>query len=204
MESPQVFLVSSFELHLHDFLLLQKTLEEELPEHQRDALLFATSSISLEIINKKKAAFQSKIKYYATLSAAAGGVPIPLLPATIDLSMMAAVVTEYVNGFGLDKQSLERLAANTGVPYSDLCDVMKSSLAKQEIDKGHIMKVVTSFAQTAVLQATGEAAKWIPVFGIAAGMSLSFCTTYIALNYFLDTLAEDALKVFERALSVNK
>lgn len=196
--------MSSFGPHLYDFSLLQKTLDKELPEHQRDALLFATSSISLEIINKKKAAFQSRIKYYAALSAAAGGVPIPLLHATIDLSMMAAVVTEYVNVFGLDKPSLERLGANTGVPYSDLCDVMKSSLAKQEIDKGQIMKVLTSFAQTTVLQATGEAAKWIPVFGIAAGMSLSFCTTYTALNYFLDTLAEDALKVYERALSVNK
>lgn len=196
--------MSSFELRLYDFSLLHETLEEDLPEHQRDALLFATSSISLEIINKKKAAFQSRIKYNAFLSAAAGGVPIPLPPETIDVSMMAAVVTEYVNGFGLDKPSLERLAANTGVPYSDLCDVMKSSLAKQEIDKGQIMKVVTSFAETAVLQATGEAAKWIPVFGIAAGISSSFCTTYTALNYFLDTLAEDALKVFERALSVNK
>ncbi|XP_035767876.1 interferon-inducible GTPase 5-like [Neolamprologus brichardi] len=204
VESPQVFLVSSFELRLYDFSLLHETLEEDLPEHQRDALLFATSSISLEIINKKKAAFQSRIKYNAFLSAAAGGVPIPLLPETIDVSMMAAVVTQYVDGFGLDKPSLERLAANTGVPYSDLCDVMKSSLAKQEIDKGQIMKVLTSLAQTAVLQATGEAAKWIPVFGFAAGMSLSFCTTYTALNYFLDTLAEDALKVFERALSGNK
>ncbi|XP_005953367.1 interferon-inducible GTPase 5-like, partial [Haplochromis burtoni] len=35
IESPQVFLVSSFELHLYDFPLLHETLERELPEHQR-------------------------------------------------------------------------------------------------------------------------------------------------------------------------
>lgn len=32
IESPQVFLVSSFESHLYDFSLLQQTLERDLPE----------------------------------------------------------------------------------------------------------------------------------------------------------------------------
>ncbi|XP_030278609.1 T-cell-specific guanine nucleotide triphosphate-binding protein 1-like isoform X2 [Sparus aurata] len=62
IQSPQVFLVSSFELHLHDFSLLTETLERELPEHKRNALLFAMPNISQQIINKKKEAFQAKIK----------------------------------------------------------------------------------------------------------------------------------------------
>ncbi|XP_078136151.1 interferon-gamma-inducible GTPase 10-like [Sander vitreus] len=41
VESPQVFLVSSFKLHLYDFHLLEKTLEEELPGLKRNALLLA-------------------------------------------------------------------------------------------------------------------------------------------------------------------
>ncbi|KAF1373431.1 hypothetical protein PFLUV_G00238790 [Perca fluviatilis] len=41
VESPQVFLVSSFKLHLYDFRLLEKTLEEELPALKRNALLLA-------------------------------------------------------------------------------------------------------------------------------------------------------------------
>ncbi|XP_028424284.1 T-cell-specific guanine nucleotide triphosphate-binding protein 1-like [Perca flavescens] len=41
VESPQVFLVSSFKLHLYDFHLLEKTLEEELPALKRNALLLA-------------------------------------------------------------------------------------------------------------------------------------------------------------------
>ncbi|XP_067471361.1 interferon-gamma-inducible GTPase 10-like [Thunnus thynnus] len=39
VEAPQVFLVSSFDLHLYDFHLLEETLERELPAHKRNALL---------------------------------------------------------------------------------------------------------------------------------------------------------------------
>uniref|UniRef100_A0A3P9DSK2 IRG-type G domain-containing protein n=1 Tax=Maylandia zebra TaxID=106582 RepID=A0A3P9DSK2_9CICH len=44
IESPQVFLVSSFEPRLYDFPLLRKTLEREL-DVQRDALLVRSSAI---------------------------------------------------------------------------------------------------------------------------------------------------------------
>uniref|UniRef100_A0A3Q4H155 IRG-type G domain-containing protein n=1 Tax=Neolamprologus brichardi TaxID=32507 RepID=A0A3Q4H155_NEOBR len=43
IESPQVFLVSSFELHLYDFPLLHKTLDRNLPAHKRDKRLFVSS-----------------------------------------------------------------------------------------------------------------------------------------------------------------
>nr|XP_024655591.1 T-cell-specific guanine nucleotide triphosphate-binding protein 1-like [Maylandia zebra] len=49
-ESPQVFLVSSFEPHIYEFSELQQTLERELPAHQSDALLRAMSNINQEII----------------------------------------------------------------------------------------------------------------------------------------------------------
>ncbi|XP_010787161.1 interferon-inducible GTPase 1-like [Notothenia coriiceps] len=62
MRSPQVFLVSSRQLHLYDFDLLQETLERELPAHKRGVLLLAMPIVNLEIINKKKEALQSKIK----------------------------------------------------------------------------------------------------------------------------------------------
>ncbi|XP_003460277.2 interferon-inducible GTPase 5-like [Oreochromis niloticus] len=113
-ESPQVFLVSSFKPHIYEFSELHETLERELPAHKRDALLRAMPSFSLKIINKITV-FQSRIKYWATLSAAVAAVPVPgLSAATFNLSMMVSVVTDYVTGFGLDKQSLEKLAASSG------------------------------------------------------------------------------------------
>ncbi|KAK2899282.1 hypothetical protein Q8A73_012411 [Channa argus] len=112
IESPQVFLLSSFELQKHDFLLLHKTLERELPEHKRYALLMAMPSINLEIIKKKKEAFQAEIKYYATLSAAVAGVPVPGLSVSVDTVLLVGVVTRYVVGFGLDIPSLQRLVTD--------------------------------------------------------------------------------------------
>ncbi|CAK6962116.1 interferon-inducible GTPase 5-like [Scomber scombrus] len=63
VEAPQVFLVSSFDLHLYDFHLLEETLERELPDHKKDILLLAVPNVSMEIINKKKETLKSKIKY---------------------------------------------------------------------------------------------------------------------------------------------
>uniref|UniRef100_A0A3B5B2K5 Interferon-inducible GTPase 5-like n=1 Tax=Stegastes partitus TaxID=144197 RepID=A0A3B5B2K5_9TELE len=129
IEAPQVFLVSSFDLHLYEFSLLHETLERELPAHKRNVLLLTMPNNTCEIIiNKKKEAFQAKIKYKALLSALVAGVPVPGLSTTVDLGMMVSVVQEYVLGFGLDQPSLQRLANSTGVPYETLHAVIKSPL----------------------------------------------------------------------------
>uniref|UniRef100_A0A3Q4N7M7 IRG-type G domain-containing protein n=1 Tax=Neolamprologus brichardi TaxID=32507 RepID=A0A3Q4N7M7_NEOBR len=200
VQSPQVFLVSSFDLQLYDFPDLIEALKNDLPELKRDALLFAMPNINLEIINKKKEALQSKIKYYATLSAAVAGVPVPGLSATIDVSLIVKVVRDYVAAFGLDESSLMRFATNTGVPYTDLGDVIKSKLAAANITKELILELFCTFADIAALMAAEEASRWISIFGIVPAMCLSFTATYKVLNYFLDALAEDAVSVFEMFL----
>ncbi|XP_051249518.1 interferon-inducible GTPase 5 [Dicentrarchus labrax] len=201
--SPHVFLVSSFELHLYDFYLLHETLERELPAHQRNALLLAMPNINLEIINKKKKAFQAKIKYFATLSAAVAAVPVPGLSVAVDVALLVGVVTTYVVGFGLDIPSLQRLARSTGVPLNDLIAIIISPLAVTKITPSLILKLLAHCASTAALMVAEEGSRFIPIIGIPAAMGLSFVTTYRALNMFLNMLAEDAHRVFKRALGLN-
>uniref|UniRef100_A0A3Q1G8E1 Si:ch73-171o20.1 n=1 Tax=Acanthochromis polyacanthus TaxID=80966 RepID=A0A3Q1G8E1_9TELE len=184
IEAPQVFLVSNFELHLYDFSLLHETLERELPDHKKNALLFAMPNISREIINKKKEAFQAQIKYHAGLSALVAGVPVPGLSTTVDLSMMVTVISKYVDGFGLDKSSLQRLAGSTGVTYEDLVAVIKSPLALNKLTVDLLLKVITQI-------------------GSAVAMALSFTATYKILSFFLNELADDAQRVFEKALGLD-
>ncbi|XP_038584385.1 interferon-inducible GTPase 5-like [Micropterus salmoides] len=129
VESPQVFLVSNFELHLYDFHQLEETLERDLPAHKRNALLFAMPNVSLEIINKKKKAFQAQIKYIALGSAAVAAVPLPGLSVVVDVALLVDAVTQYVVGFGLDSWSVQRLADTTHVPLKDLTDIIVSPLA---------------------------------------------------------------------------
>lgn len=202
MTSPKVFLVSSFELHLYDFPLLQNTLEKELPAHKRDVLLFAMPNINMEIINKKKDAFQAKIKYYSAGSAMAAGVPIPWLSVTVDLTIMVKAIVDYIIGFGLDEPSLERLSSTSGVPFDELHAVLKSPLAGENITSDLVLKGLSHFTGTTALMAAEEGSRFIPVFGIPLAMSLSFVTTYRALSFFLNILADDAQSVFKKALGL--
>ncbi|XP_067381038.1 interferon-inducible GTPase 5-like, partial [Channa argus] len=203
IESPQVFLLSSFELQKHDFLLLHKTLERELPEHKRYALLMAMPSINLEIIKKKKEAFQAEIKYYATLSAAVAGVPVPGLSVSVDTVLLVGVVTRYVVGFGLDIPSLQRLGNSNGVSFKDLIAVIMSPLAATTITAGLVLSLLGECAGITTMVAAEEWCRWIPVLGIPVAMSLSFIATYKGLEFFLDMLADDAHRVFKRALGLN-
>lgn len=202
MTSPKVFLVSSFELHLYDFPLLQNTLEKELPAHKRDVLLFAMPNINMEVINKKKDAFQAKIKYYSAGSAMAAGVPIPFLSVGVDLTIMVKAIVDYLTGFGLDEPSLERLSSTSGVSLDELHAVLKSPLAAKNITNDLVLKVLSHLTGTTALMAAEEGSRFIPLFGLPVAMSLSFVTTYRALSFFLNMLADDAQSVFKRALGL--
>ncbi|XP_051252173.1 interferon-inducible GTPase 5-like [Dicentrarchus labrax] len=202
-ESPQVFLVSSFELHLYDFHLLEETLERELPAHKRNALLLAMLNINLEIINKKKEALQAKIKYHASVSALIASAPVAGLSFATDVTILAETIRMYQVTFGLDCESLENLARTARVPLNDLKEVMTSPLAAKEISKDLVIKLLCLSAGEAALMAAEEGSRFIPLIGIPLAMTFSFISTYRALSTFLNMLAEDAHRVFTKALGLN-
>ncbi|XP_063353847.1 interferon-inducible GTPase 5-like [Pelmatolapia mariae] len=203
VESPQVFLVSSFELHLYGFSLLHETLDRDLPEHQRHALLRAMPNISLEIIDKKKKTFKRRLYWLSALSAAVAAVPVPGLSIAVDIGVLVGAVTDYVFGFGLDIKSLQRLSASTGVPHADLHAAIVSPLAAVKISKELLLKVLRQIAGAATFMALEEVSRFIPIVGIPLAMVFSFTTTYRLLNFILNQLAEDAQKVFKKALGLN-
>ncbi|XP_041639207.1 interferon-inducible GTPase 5-like [Cheilinus undulatus] len=199
-ENPQVFLVSSFELKLYDFHLLEETLEEELPEHKRDVLLYAMPNISLEIINKKKKALKANIKYIACLSATVACVPVPGVSLVVDLAILVTTAKKYKNTLGLDDRSLQNLAWSANVPVEDLRAVMKSPLARAEISKELIMKVLSASAVQFTSITVEEVSRISPIIGTFIAASLSCASTYMALSLILNTLADDVQRVFKRAL----
>nr|XP_024657199.1 interferon-inducible GTPase 5-like [Maylandia zebra] len=196
IKSPQVFLVSTFELHLYDFPLLQQTLERDLPEHQRDVLLFGICNI----IKKKKEVFQAEITLYATLSAAVRTAPLGI--SSVFDSTLKAAVTGYVAGFGLDSPSLKRLAAITGVSYTDLCAVINSPLATNTITTDLILDELTTLPSTAKIMRADNVCRFIPLFGSLLTAGFSFTISSRALQFFLSELADDAERVFRRALNL--
>ncbi|KAL3968320.1 LIM homeobox protein 2/9 [Sarotherodon galilaeus] len=200
IESPQVFLVSSFELQLYDFSLFHETLDRDLPSNKRDTLLFVMPNINPEIIIKKKQALKSKIIYYATLCAAGAAVPLPGFSIAVDLFLLVGAVTDYVHVFGLDIPSLKKLSDRTGVPYADLRAVIISQLAAAEISINLLLKVVAQLWSVAALTAAEEVSRFFPFIGIPVSAGLSFTTTYTILKLILTELADDAQRVFEKVL----
>ncbi|CAL8277019.1 unnamed protein product [Lota lota] len=199
--SPQVFLVSSFDLSSYDFPAFQETMEREMPLHKRDVLILAHPNISISVINKKKEVFRSQIKYFASLSAAAAAVPIPGLSVVADVGIVVGVLRSYLLGFGLDQKSLEKISRATNTPLCDLQAVTKSPCSGKEITKELVHSLLRSLSVVGVCMAAEEGFRWIPFIGIPLAAGLSFTAIYKFLSFTLDSLsvdAENVLKLLDR------
>eukprot|EP00066_Takifugu_rubripes_P028981 XP_011618247.1 PREDICTED: interferon-inducible GTPase 5-like [Takifugu rubripes] len=200
VQAPQVFLLSNFDFRRHEFHRLHATLERELPEHKRDALLVSLANMSLKIIKKKKEAFKSKIPHYAFVSAACAAVPLPGLSAAVDADLIARVVQQYKTGFGLDRPSLQRLVAITGVPLVDLT-IISSPLTLDNINTDLVLNLMSQSSAISSLTERRESYSFIPLFGILVARKLSHEITERALHNFLDMLTEDAQDVYNRVIN---
>ncbi|XP_056398357.1 interferon-inducible GTPase 5-like [Hyla sarda] len=196
---PQVFLLSCLELDKYDFHEMQNTLEKELPEHKKHIFLISLPNISLPILEKKREALRKEIWKLSTLSCAVATVPIPGLSVAVDVGILVKAMRNYQSAFGLDEQSLEKLANKCGKDVSELRSVIKSPLVVQEINKELVLKLLSKGAGGALMLAE-YAASNIPVLGSMAAGGISFGTTYWMLLGFLKEIAEDAVRVLTKAL----
>ncbi|XP_053123406.1 interferon-inducible GTPase 5-like isoform X2 [Hemicordylus capensis] len=195
--SPQVFLLSSWELNKYDFMLLEETLEKELPKHKRHAFLLALPNISLVILQKKKEALQKQIWKLATISCGVAAVPIPGLSVACDVAILVKSLSEYRQNFGLDEESLNKLAEKVAKPVEEIKEAIKSPLAK-EISRDLVVKMLTK-AGGGALMFMEYLASNIPIFGSLAAGGISYGTTYYMLWSFLNEVAADAHNVLIRA-----
>nr|XP_046216924.1 interferon-inducible GTPase 5-like [Oncorhynchus gorbuscha] len=202
LESPQVFLISSFKLPLYDFPKLVETMEKELPDHKRQVLMLAIPNISLKINQRKKETFQANIWRSALASAYVAVIPIPGLSIAVDIVILVREIRMYYQAFGLDNESLQSLAYRTKVSVEDLKAVLKSPLNK-EINKDVIINMTTKIAGASIILAEYFLST-IPVLGSMAAGGMSYGTTYYLLKRCLDELAEDAQNVLMKALKADE
>lgn len=195
--SPRIFLLSNWELSKYDFVLLEETLERELPAHKRHAFLLALPNISLEILRKKKEALQKQIWKLATVSCGVAAVPIPGLSVACDVTILIKSLSEYRKNFGLDDDSLGKLAEKVGKPVEEIKEVIKSPLAK-EISRDVVLKMLTKAGGGALMMAE-YLASTLPIFGSLAAGGISFGTTYYMLWSSLNEVADDAHNVLIKA-----
>lgn len=199
IESPKVFLLSCCELTLYDFQEMQDTLERELPGHKRHAFLLSLPNISVAVLQKKKEVLRQQIWKLATLSCAIATIPLPGLSVACDLAILVKTMKGYLKEFGLDEESLSKLARKFDKSEDELKAVIKSPMVVTEITTEIVFKLMTKAAGGG-LMVIEYALSTIPIFGSAAAGGISFATTYYMLESFLKEIAEDAERVLTRAL----
>ncbi|XP_067883527.1 interferon-inducible GTPase 5-like [Heterodontus francisci] len=200
LESPQVFLISGWNLDKFDFEKLQEVLEGDLPALKRRAFLLALPSITASIVEKKKTVMLDEIWKIALLSAAAAAVPIPGFSIACDISLLVGKLLSYHRYFGLDDDSIERLAKRVEKTTEELRSVIKTVFGA-EVSASIVVKVLTKIAGAAMMAST--VLSWLPLIGTVAAAGISYTTTYSMLKSAVEDMAEDSKRVLVKAFAVD-
>ncbi|XP_030221877.1 interferon-inducible GTPase 5-like [Gadus morhua] len=192
VETPQVFLVSGFDLHLYDFPALQDTMERELPSHKRNVLILTLPNVCKSIINKKKEVFRSQIWRHAITSAVVAAVPLPGLSFAADVGILVKVLRDYLFGFGLDEKSLEKLSRDTNTPLDDIKPVFTCLCSGKSVTNELVLMMLQSGALVSAALVAEEGSRWIPFIGIPTASALSFTSIYTFLSSTVNSLSVDA------------
>ncbi|XP_038636285.1 interferon-inducible GTPase 5-like [Scyliorhinus canicula] len=199
IESPQVFLISSWNLNKFDFGKMLEVLEGDLPDLKRRAFLLALPNFTVSIIEKKKAVIMDEIWKVGGLSAASAVVPIPGLSIACDITLLVCTISSYRTHFGLDEDSLGRLAKRVGKTAEQLRSVVSSTLG-QQVSSDIIKEVLIKTSGMKVL--LSKVLTYLPFVGQVAAAVVSYDTINSMLNTAVEEMAEDAKRMLAKSLLV--
>ncbi|KAL8219549.1 UNVERIFIED_CONTAM: hypothetical protein K2H54_026871 [Gekko kuhli] len=196
---PVVFLISRWDLQMYDFPLLQKTLENDLDGLKRAVLIAAMPAFSKEVLEKKRATMDALIWKTALVSCAIGAIPLPGLSLVCDIGILVRTMRYFCKVFGLDKDSLCRLANQVGKSVDELRSAIKKSPTASQVTKEFVIGLLTKSLLCGTVMAVEFVLDFVPVLGSLTGGGLSFATTFYILKSFLHDVEEDAENVRAKA-----
>ncbi|XP_051721863.1 interferon-inducible GTPase 5 [Ctenopharyngodon idella] len=188
----KIFLVSSFQLDKYDFQKLIDTLEDELPENKRFALIQSLPIYSQEALMKKKKYFKKMIWLNAFAAGIGALPPLPGLSVACDYGIMKNFFKQVFTSYGLSNEALEVLSARVNKPVEDLKSVMKSRFkdgVTHEVMKDLLSKPVIATAKT-----LGTVMSLLP-FGALPASGAAVASVQYLLNKGLNEMTEDTKKV---------
>ncbi|XP_015271208.1 PREDICTED: interferon-inducible GTPase 5-like [Gekko japonicus] len=196
--APRIFLISSWHLDKYDFPVLQVTLLNDLNEMKRHALILALPSFSKEILQKKKAAMEDIIWRQAIVSACVEAFPVPHTPLLCNFLIVIKTLRHFYKVFGLDDDSLHRLAKWVGKPVEVLRSAIQKSPVPSEITEEFTISLLCEFLALhmtvdAVISYLEPSMVDLPDGGQC------FKTLFFLLKFFLNDIVEDAGNVWAKA-----
>ncbi|XP_008156646.2 interferon-inducible GTPase 5-like [Eptesicus fuscus] len=201
LKDPQVFLLSMFEVGKYDFCLLEESMVEGVESHKRHALVVALPNISKAILAKKEASLRQHIWLVATVACGINSSPVPgVQDVACDLNRLIHALEGYYHSFGLDEDSLVKLAEQTGQPLHRFLEAIqgpKTTVTKELVVDllGQASRDASTFTQELLN---------VPVLGALATCGISFATVYQMLRLSLDVAAEDAHMLIQTFLNTTE
>jgi uncharacterized protein (DUF697 family) len=152
-----------------------------LPATQRD--VDGAAQHCRRIVNKR-----------ALLSAGAAVVPIPGLDLAVDIGVLADMLEEINQAFGLSPEQIDRLAPKRRLSVQKAITALGSSAVGRLITRQLILMIVKSAARSLMAKST---VKYVPIAGqaVAAGIS------YAAIRYIGGRHIADCIHVARAVMS---
>ncbi|KAL8219472.1 UNVERIFIED_CONTAM: hypothetical protein K2H54_025392 [Gekko kuhli] len=197
--NPRVFLISRRDLSMYDFQDLQETLENDLDDLKKHALILAMPIFSRKILEKKMAAMHALIWKLAIVSCVIGVIPVPGLSLACDLGILVSALLRFYKVFGLDEESLRRVAKVFGKDYQVLKSAIKKSPMSSEITRKFVAGLLARSLLWATVTVIELVLDFVPVLGSLFGGVSSFVTIFFMLRSFLKDIVEDAENVRAKA-----
>lgn len=189
---PKIFLVSSFQLEKYDFQMLINTLEDELPENKRFALIQSLPVYSLEALTKKKTYFKKMIWLNAFAAGIGAMPPIPGLSVACDYGIMKNFFKQVFTSYGLSNPALEVLSERVNKPVEQLKSAMTSRFKDGVTD--NIVKDMLSKPVIAIAKTLGTIMALLPGGALPAG-GTAITSVHYLLNKGLNEMTEDTKRV---------
>uniref|UniRef100_UPI00398F5F65 interferon-inducible GTPase 5-like n=1 Tax=Pristiophorus japonicus TaxID=55135 RepID=UPI00398F5F65 len=199
IESPQVFLISGWNLEKFDFEKLQEVLKEDLPALKRRVLLLSLSNIILSIIDKMKEAKMGEIEKVAHESAVSAW-PIVRLFNGINIIRLVDFLTSCRTHFSLDDDSLWKIAESAGKTRVQIRSAVTSTfglkVSEKDVEKGLEEIENKEYVIFRFL-------KYVPFLGAPIGAKISKTSRYTLLETAVWEMAEDSKRVLEKAFPLS-
>ncbi|KAL8219519.1 UNVERIFIED_CONTAM: hypothetical protein K2H54_026211 [Gekko kuhli] len=176
----------------------EDTLENEVDDLKRQVIIESMPAFSKEALEKKNAAMEALIWKVAFVSCGIDAIPLPGLSLVCDISILVATMVKFCQVFGLDEESLGRLAQRVGKPIDELKSAIKKAPLANQITKEFVLDLLSKSLFCGAVMATEFALKFIPVLGSLAGGAASFVTVFFTLKSFLNDIKEDAENVLAK------
>ncbi|KAL2084250.1 hypothetical protein ACEWY4_019768 [Coilia grayii] len=191
--NPKVFLISSFYLEKYDFPQLIETLREDLPENKRLALIQSLPVYSTDILRMKCKQFRKMIWLTAFGAGAVAINPIPGLALACDFAIVLSFLGKVQKAFGLDDESLQRLAVRVNKPVCELKSAMNSRF-KDGVNSDVVRQFLATPGITVAASVQFMMTFLVGVGTLVAG-GMSVATVHYILNKGMAEMEEDAKAV---------